>query len=328
MNTRSMLLALLLLLLVLPALAAPPTYPCHRPAVAPVVDGDVAGDPAWQTIPSATGFSVLGDGYTSAKQTVARLCWTDAGLFIAVVCEEPDAKLLKPAVFDGGDTWAEDSLEIFIQPKAGNDAFQFGITAGGAKGGFEGNPDITKMKAAAQIGADSYSVEALIPWGVVNAALPRDGAQWRGNICRNIFTTKSGGDKFTSWAPLQSRFLEPDNFAFLVFRAACLTPEAAAQVTEQLNAPYRKTLLAEVAAATAQFADYREGLEAAIADEKYGEQARTLLRDWRDLERLGRQADQADILQMRAALTKLALLNRDSYNVKYGYLIRRLLQEN
>ena len=328
MNTRVMLLALLLVLLALPALAAPPTYPCYRPTVAPVIDGDVAGDPGWQSIPSATGFSVLGNGYAVAKQTAARLCWTDAGLYIGVVCEEPDARLLKPQAFDGGDTWAEDSLEIFIQPKGSGDAFQFGVTPSGAKGGFEGHPDITKVKAAGQIGADSYSVEMFIPWAVVSATLPGAGDKWRGDVCRNIFTTKSGGDKFTCWAPLQSRFLEPDNFATIAFQAASLSPDEVGKITEQLNAPYRQLLVQQVAAATAQYAAYREGLQAAVGDEKYGEQARQLMHDWRNLERLGRDAEQADILQMRAALVKLGQLNRDSYEVKYQCLIRQLLREN
>src|SRR5512138_216259 len=86
--------------------AAPPIYPCYHPTAAPVVDGDIAGDPAWQTIPSVTGFSVLGNGYTYAKQTAAQMCWTEEGFYLGVTCEEPDAKLLKPAAFDGGDTWA------------------------------------------------------------------------------------------------------------------------------------------------------------------------------------------------------------------------------
>ena len=325
MTTRLALIACLLT----PAClwAAPPTYPCHRPATAPVVDGDVAGDPAWQTIPSVTGFSVLGNGYTYAKQTAAQLCWTDAGLFIAVVCEEPDAKLLKPQAFDGGDTWAEDSIEIFIQPKRNADTYQFAITAGGAKGGFEGHPDITKMKAAAKIGADSYSLEACIPWVVVRAT-PKAGDKWFGDICRNIFTTKSGGDKFTCWAPLQSRFFEPENFASLVFTDATLTDVKAAQLTEELNSAYRGTLLKQVGQAIKNFGEYREGLTAAAQDAKYGAKAQALLADWQRFEAINREADKAGILEMREALMKLEALNRESYDVKYGFLIYKLLREN
>ncbi len=307
--------------------AAPPTYPCHHPVTAPVVDGDVAGDAAWQTIPSVTGFSVLGNGYTYAKQTVARMCWTETGLVIGVICEEPDAKLLKPQVFDGGDTWAEDGIEIFIQPGRAGDTYQFAITAGGAKGGFEGHPDITKMKAAAKIGADSYSLETIIPWAVVRAT-PKPGDKWLGNICRNVFTTKSGGDKFTSWAPLQSRFLEPENFATLTFEDSVLTDVKATQLTEKLNKDYRGTLLGQVTEAVKHFGEYRSGLEAAAQDAKYGAKAQALLADWQRFEKISREADTAPILAMREALMKLEALNRESYEVTYGYLIYKLLQEN
>jgi len=39
---------------------------------------------------------------------------------------------------------------------------------------------------------------------------------WRIGICRNTYATKSGGDKYTSWPALDSRFLEPHNFAPLM----------------------------------------------------------------------------------------------------------------
>lgn len=327
MTSRVILLTLVLAACLTPLWAAPPTYPCHHPPTAPVVDGEVAGDPAWQAIPSATGFSVLGNGYTYAKQTVARLCWTSEGLYLGVICEEPDAKLLKPQVFDNGDTWTEDSLEIFIEPGRTADTYQFGITAGGAKGGFEGHPDIAKMKAAGKIGDTWYGVEAFIPWAVVRVT-PKAGDKWFGNICRNIFTTKSGGDKFTCWAPLQSRFFEPENFATLVFTDSVLSSNEAGKVTEQLNAPYRDTLLRQVAEAVKAFGEYREGLELAAKDEKYGEQAKGLLADWERLEAINQQAATAGILEMREALMKLEALNRESYEVKYRYLIDKLLQEN
>jgi hypothetical protein len=308
------------------ALAAP-TYPCYHPTVTPVVDGEVAGDPAWQSIPAVTGFSVLGDGYSYAKQTLARLCWTTEGLYVGVVCEEPDAKLLVPKVLDGGDTWAEDGIEIFLQPAGRPEVCQFAVTAGGAKGGFEGNPDITKMRAAAKIGEDSYSLEALIPFEVLRGRAAK-GTRWAGNVCRNIFTTRSGGDKFTSWAPLKSRFLEPENFAGILFQDSSLSAAEVEKVTEQLNSSYRRTLLKQVSQAAKGFSQYRQALEAAAQDAEYAGRASGLLADWRRLEEISRQADRAGLVDMRASLLKLEALNRDSYDLTYRYLIHKLLEEN
>ena len=296
-----------------------------RAAVPVTVDGDVAGDHAWAGAPASTGFSVLGDGFATAKQTTARILWDDAALYVGVVCEEPDAALLKPAVRDYGDTWVEDSLEIFVQPVG--QVYQLGVTAGGAKGAGEGGPDLARVTAAARIGKDSYSIEVRIPFEVLKST-PKAGGKWHAEVCRNIFTTASGGDKFTSWTPLQSRFLEPDNFATLAFSGETRDAAGAATITEQLNAPYRAKLTAQVKAAAVQGQGYLDTLKQAAADAKYGESARALLADWQTIEKLGRQADTAGILDIRTALMKLQALNEQSYQVKYKYLIEKLLTEN
>jgi hypothetical protein len=317
---------LIALLACVMASAQPVTYPVYRAGVAPTIDGDVQGDPAWQQAPARTGFSKLGNGYTKVKQTTGQMLWDDRGVYIGVICEEPDAARLKPSARDYGDTWAEDSLEIFLQPAA--QPYQFGVTAGGAKGGFEGGPDIAKVQAAAKIGAGFYSVEMFVPYEAVKAAKVKAGDKWRGEICRNVFTDQVGGDKFTSWTPLQARFLEPDNFAILLFNAQTLEPAQVAQVTEQLNLPYRQTLTAELKEAATLGAQYKETLEVAQTDPKHGDRARELLREWRNIDRLARQANSASILDTRQSLVKLQALNEQSYQLKYRYLIDKLFAEN
>lgn len=317
----------LMVLLVTGVQAAPPSYPVHRVACPVTMDGVVQGDPAWEGIPSMTGFFVLGNGYTNSKQTVARLAWDDEALYIGVVCEEPDAAKLKPSARDGGDTWAEDSLEIFIHPLPSPQVYQFGVTAGAARGGFEGNPDPLKFQAAAKIEDKQYSIEARFPYTMFPGK-PAAGKAWTGNICRNIFTAQSGGDKFTSWAPLQSRFLEPENFAVLKFQAGTLSAADAMKVTEQLNSGYRNTLVGQVQEAAKLGADYVGTLKEAVGDAKFGAQAQELLADWQRIEQISREAQKANILDMRQALMKLQELNKQSYDVKYKYLIYRLLSVN
>lgn len=302
-------------------------YPVLRPAVAPVIDGQVAGDPAWQTIPAATGFHVLGGGYAAGKQTRAYWCWDDQALYVAAVLEEPDAALLKPAVKDGGDTWLEDSIEVFVQPLPPTGAtFQFGVTCGGAVGGFEGSPDIRMCRAAAKIGEDSYSVELRIPYQVIGAK-PAAGARWRGTVCRNIFTTRSGGDKFTSWSPLKSRFFEPDNFGTLEYAARTATTTEAAELTGQINQAYRATLVTALHAAAKEGADYLPTLSQAAGSKRFGDQARKLVESWQEVAKLDQEADQAPVLEVRRVLARVQQLSRDSYTVKYQYLIDKLLSE-
>jgi len=312
----------------LPGHAAPAdkAYPCYRAPSAPTIDGDVLGDPAWQVIPCLTGFRVLGGSYTQAKQTTARACWDDEALYVAMVCEEPDAAALKPAVRDGGPTWQEDSIEIFLQPKANGQVYQFGVTAGGAKGMGEGNPDIGKCAAAAKIGQVDYGIEIRIPFGVVDAR-PAVGDQWLVTFCRNIFTTLSGGDKFTNWAPLLSRFLEPEHFLPMVLSGSAPDAAGAAQETEALNAPYRKALLTELRSAAKQGTEYRGALAQAAGHPRFAEEAGKLLHQWEDVERVNQEVDQASLPNIREAIASARSLVADSYRVKYEYLIAKLLEE-
>jgi hypothetical protein len=292
--------------------------------VAPVVDGDVALDPAWEAIPSVTGFRVLGGGYTEAKQTTAQASWDDEAFYVAMVCEEPDAAQLKPVTRDGGPTWLEDSVEIFLQPKPPGQTYQFGVTAGGAKGGFEGNPDIWQCQTAAKIGPDSYSIELRIPFAVVSTR-PVAGDRWLVTFCRNIFTITSGGDKFTNWAPLQTRFFEPEHFLPIVLMAETPDAASAAKVTEQLNAPYRATLIGKLRAAAAAGREYTKDLAEASQDARFADQARDLLRQWQDIERVNRQAAKASLPEVRKAIRTMTTLAKTSYEVKYEYLITKLV---
>jgi hypothetical protein len=317
-------LVLIAVLLVVAAHAAPPQYAVYRPPCAVTVDGDIAGDPAWAAVPAMQGFSVLGGGYTFSKQTVAQICHDDEAVYVAVTCEEPDAKELKPQVRDGGDTWAEDSLELFFQPPGSVQAYQLGITAGGARGAFEGGADPRGFQAAARIGDGQYTVEARIPCSLLKGTA---AGTWRGNVCRNIFTVRSGGDKFTSWAPLQKQFLEPANFAYLTLMPGALTAAEAARATAQLNAPYREALAKLISAAAATGGQYVPTLREASTDATFGERARALLAKWEAIEQVNRTAQTAPVGDMRRALMDLQALNADSYQVKYEYLISKLFAD-
>ena len=302
-------------------------YPCHPLAQAPTVDGDVTGDPAWDCAPAATGFYVLGGGYAQLKQTTFHMGFDSEALYLGAVCEEPDAAELKPAVADGGWTWSEDSIELFLQPAGQSQVYQFGITAGGAKGSGNGNPDISLCSAAASIGAQEYSVEIRIPYSVFGASAPGAGDVWHGTLSRNVMTDSSGGDKFTCWSPLRSRFLEPESFAAISMHAETLTPAQAAEFSAGLNAPYRQTVLAELTDAATQGAGYLRALQAAAADPEFGERARALIEQWRAIEQINSQAAAADIRDVRRALTGVRQLALESYELKFHQLLSELVRD-
>jgi len=315
---------LLLALCATTAAAAGMSYPCYEAASAPVMDGVVAGDPAWQQIPAVTGFSKLGNGYTDAKQTWVQACWDDQAFYIGVTCEEPDVGRLQLQVRDGGPTWSDDGVEVFLEPGAGAQVRQFVVTAGGARGGFEGAPDFRRYQAAAHAEAATYSLEIRIPFELLGAT-PGLGGWWRGNFCRNIFTTTSGGDKFTCWAPLQTRFLEPEHFATIEFLGPAPDPARVSVIAERLNRPYRDDLLRRLQAAAAGSLEYVPALTEASQDPRFHPQARGLLRRWRQLERALRQGDRTPLAQLRPIQKGAEVLTQESYELKYTYLIATVL---
>jgi len=300
-------------------------YPCHRPSTAPVIDGDVAGDAAWASIPTVTGFRVLGADYAFSKQTTARMCWDDEAFYVGVEAEEPDAVELKPTAKDGGWTWGEDSVEVFLQPVG--QVYQIGVTAGGAKGSGAGSPDISLCRAAAQIGKDSYSLELRVPYTVLGTKAPTSGDKWRGSVCRNIFITTSGGDKFTTWAPLQNAFLEPGNYNEIQLLGSTLTQDQALGISQQLSAEYRARLHARLQTAVDRMSEYVTDLREAAKDRRFARPAHDLLRQWRRLERTAKRGEQASTQEMRKGLVGVEAMVQRAYEIKYEYLLAKLVEE-
>lgn len=302
-------------------------YRCPHITAAPVLDGNVATEGLWQTVPVATGFRKLGGSYVATKQTTVRFAWGDDALYVAITCEEPDAGELRPNIKDGGDTWLEDSIELFLQPEQNGQIYQFSVTAGGAKGCGEGRPDLTKWAAAARITASSYTIEMKIPHTVLCTQRPDVNATWRGTVGRNTFVTTSGGTKFTSWSALDSRYLEPHNFATLVFLPNALSDGQAAAASVDLNATYRRTIEADMKAAGLAGRQYLAELRRATKNALFAKRAAQALADWNAITVAAEQGRHASLPGMRTALSKLNGLVRESEEIKYSYLIEELLAQ-
>jgi len=323
---RAFALGLLTLVATSVAVAAVPEYPCFRAETAPTLDGVVTGDPAWARVPIATGFSVLGGTFSESKQTTVQACWDDEALYVGVVCEEPDIAHMKLTVRDGGPGWLDDGLELFLQPVQGGQTYQFITTAGAARTGWEGLPDALKYQAAAAKGEDTYSLELRLPFALV-AASPKLGDAWRANFCRNTFTTVSGGDKFTCWAPLKKQFLEPENYGLIRFRGALPSVEEARMIGDEISGAYRAHLLASLEEVAAVAGEYVPALRDATRAQRFRGRAARLRREWRELQQVMRDADAAGTGELRALVRGADALLQSSYDVKYAYLIAELLPE-
>ncbi len=305
---------------------AAPLYPCYRLAAPPQMDGEVARDPAWQSVPGVSGFYRLGFGRTKDKQSLAYAAWDPDNLYVTLVCEEPDIGAIHPLQKEGGDLWLEDSIEIFVLPPKQTSAFHFIVNTAGARRAAEGAEGNYDWQAAVKRGRDEYSVELKLPFAVFEQA-PSQGAAWRIAFCRNIFTTTSGGDKFTSWPALQSRFLEPANFARLKFRGAAPGPEKALAEQRKLNAAYRKELLSELESVLAQGDEVARIIEQTQNVAKTASRSATLRRAWNKARRLWRRRETASLAQLREATVAGSSAARALYDLKYEALMEQLFAE-
>jgi hypothetical protein len=298
-------------------------YPLYQLPVAPVLDGEIENDPAWQGVPEASGFFRLGGGYARAKQTQIRAAWHGDTIYLAVRAEEPDIAGITPQGGDGGDLWSEDGIEIFVRPTGVSDFYQFILNSGGARRGAglaEGHLD---WQAKAGRTADAYTLEIALPFTLFGKK-PAPGAVWRGNFARNIFTTTSGGDKFTTWAPLKSSFHEWDRFARWKFLDAAPNAAELATTEAKLNGVYLDFLRAEINKSAQQSAQYLPVLQRAAKQPQFAERATALIAKWNDTERVQSLGPLAPAIELRHAVANGEKLLDDSKQLKYDFLFWEL----
>ncbi len=227
---------------------------------------------------------------------------------------------------DGGEAWLDDGAELFLQPGGDGPVFQFVVTSAGSRASGEGSADFLKIQAATSADRDSYTLEIAVPHHIIKAT-PEIGTPWHANICRNIFTTNSGGDKFTCWAPLQARFMEPENFAVFEMLGAAPAPDQLVAIEGALNSRYRARLQADLRVVAAEGREYLPVLDRAAGDADFAHEARKLRFEWSKLERMRRDTAGVRITALREMLRNADVLLKQSYEVSYAYLIAQLFTD-
>lgn len=296
-------------------LAAPSAPVTSLGVAAPVIDGKVGGDPAWEAAPPLTGFGLLGKGTPASQTTEVRVLAGPDTLYFAFTCREDRiGELVARVTQADGPVWEDDCVEVFLAPFADRARYyHFLVNASGVlrdelrrEGEFASG-----AQAAAKRAADGWSAELVVPL----AALQLDetvGGTWGANFCR----AEHPHGETSSWASCQTGFHEPGSFGSLTgvtVDLARLVPAAlqrrlagalsALAAAEAAARPYARlprggTLLAACARArdglTALGAGLRGALSAAQAHE-LGERLAGLERD------VQRRQEQADRLPLVAA---------------------------
>jgi len=234
--------------------AVVPEYPCYRLAAAPVMDGK-ADDTAWQQLPEAGGFFILGSKeYAIEKRTFFRAGWTDDSLYLCIKCFEPLPEKMTATTVDGDGLWADDNIEMFFQPVGGPNYFQLVANSAGARWNSVGpNTKETKpwnWEVRAGKWEKGWLLEVRIPFAVLGKT-PASGDKWPVNIARNIMTGPAD-ERFTCWPPIQKEkaFNDLTSFGRFVFSAEAPSGKQVKKDNTRLNEPFYKYLKEQCAAKT------------------------------------------------------------------------------
>jgi hypothetical protein len=118
-----------------PSNGARPTVTATPAAQAPVLDGEIDGDPAWQQAVPTSGFvqEQPDDGQPSSERTDVRIVFTPDTLYVGVVCHDraPDAIIVSDSRRDASLDDTDSFRMIFDTYSDGLNGFVFGTNPAG-----------------------------------------------------------------------------------------------------------------------------------------------------------------------------------------------------
>ena len=174
----------------------------------PTLDGDVAGDPAWQGLAAFTDFKQLqpDNGAPATQRTEAYFGHTEKALYVGVICHEADPS----KIVVSNDGFASDSFAFVLDTfRSGQTALVFGTNPVGAE--YDGQVAAstnfadwnwsTVWTVRARTHERGWSAEFEIPFSSLRYPAPRaggEGQRWGVNIARVI----QRNSEIAYWSPV------------------------------------------------------------------------------------------------------------------------------
>jgi hypothetical protein len=189
-----------------------PSVVLNRVATAPQIDGDLS-EAAWKGEPSIGELPLLRGGNEASEKTAVWVGYDNAGLYIAMRCEESQMDKVKAELTArGAPLYQDDDVEIFLLLPGQVKAYQFAINPLGTISDNFGNK--APWKAQAKRYENAWSVEVFIPYEAMGASGPAEpGRSWAAQFGRQ---QKAKGET-SAWIPGPG-FNRPDEFGELIFR--------------------------------------------------------------------------------------------------------------
>ncbi len=193
-------------------------------AGAPVIDGDLS-DPFWRLAARTSGFTRYDQQELAPLQPALLCAATATGLWLAMEAPLPDGAVARALLTEhDAAIYTEDTFEIFLQPPGAPEGmfYQFMVSARGTQLDAkytQGNIDIggysPLWQAAATVGSQAWTAEAVIPYAALGlAGPPAAGDVWRANFCRD---SSAGFSNAITWSFTGGHFTQAAVFGELVF---------------------------------------------------------------------------------------------------------------
>lgn len=236
-----------------------------------ILDGKM-DEPIWDTVPEYSGFTMFvtrgGQPQTDAE-TYFKVLPCEDRIYVGVKCMENDRMPHVVANRFNHGAWAAPAIELYFSPAGTNfEAYQFYIGINevnhafyyGEGGNIQPDPYSPEWNSAVYLGEDYWSLEFEVP---LTAFYMTPNARWSDKWLFNVGRTrclyredgKYYGLDFSSWGPLNSRFLEIDHFRQMEgmpIRPVAddvFTSEVSADLTETCENGYRGELIVKTAVA-------------------------------------------------------------------------------
>ncbi len=215
-------------------------------------------EPVWNEVPTYTDFRRFKThgGQLQPEKTYFKILPCEDRIYVGIKCMEPDMEEALSNRF-AKNSYGAISVQLFFCPTGKSfEFYQFFVGWDGQRmarfcsegGNIEPDPYAPVWRAETYTGEDYWSAEIEFP---LSSFYMTPNAQWsdtwRLNICRNRIGP-GGGTIYSSWAPLEFRFLEPENFlAMGGFPVRALEDDicissAAVEVTEKTEDGYKGVL--------------------------------------------------------------------------------------
>jgi len=184
----------------------------------PALDGDPNGA-GWKNVPEQSDFKRLkASGKANpAEQTFFKVAADRDNLYLSILCRESQMDKLRKSK-SPSSLWSTDSVEIFLAPTGLPDEFyQFVVTAGnlrhsmfyGEAGVIRPDPYQPFWESKVFYGKDYWLAQLRFPF---SAFYMTRNAKWKSDWRLNITRSRMPVRELSSWSPLVSKFMEPQNF--------------------------------------------------------------------------------------------------------------------